>query len=47
MPPFTYLKVGVACYVLYDVVYKARNSNCSKVRKITLLLPVMDIAANK
>ncbi len=26
---------------------KAWNSNCGKVRKITLLLPTMDNAANK
>ncbi len=44
------LKVGVACYILYDVSEthrKVRNSYCRKVRKITLLLPVMNNTANK
>ena len=33
--------------MFFTICRKARNSYCRKVRKITLLLPVMDNAANK
>ncbi len=50
MKQFSTIKVGVAYYVLYNVSEthgKVQNRYCRKVRKITLLLPVMNNTANK